>query len=78
MNFLRAFLDSFRERAASVRTYITEFVFGESSINGGVVDKPLENDDESDEEEFYDAVDQRIDLVTRNQGFKRWCNTLHY
>ena len=51
MNFLRAFLDSFRERATSVRTYISTLIFGESSISDIAVHKPLFANDLEDESE---------------------------
>ena len=74
MNFLRTFLDSFRERAVSVRTYVSALIFGDSSISGYVVHKPFPNDDSLEEnesdDEFYDAVDQRIDLVTEIKALK--------
>ena len=71
MNYFRTFLDSFRERAASVRVYISTLIFGEPSISDDEVHKSLadsievteENEnDRSDEEEngediFHDAED---------------------
>ena len=60
MNFLRTFLDSFRQRAVSVRTYVSTLIFGDSSISGDIVHKPFPSDDSLEEnesdDEFYDAV----------------------
>ena len=55
MNYLRPFLDSFRERATSVRDYISTLVFGEPSISSDEDHRLLVTDSDSDEE-FHDAV----------------------
>ena len=77
MNYFRTFLDSFRERAASVRVYISTLVFGESSISGDEDHKPLfdfdgvdRSDEEDGEDIFYDAEDRRDDLVTETKALK--------
>ena len=45
MNYFRTFLDSFRERVASVKTYISILVFGDSSISSVIVHKPFPDPD---------------------------------
>ena len=86
MNYFRRFLDSFRERATSVRVYISTLVFGEYSINDDEVhkssfdsievteengnDRSVEEDGEDEEDEFHDAENRRDDLVTETKALK--------
>ena len=51
MNYFRSLLDTLRERATSVKNYITAFVFGE----------PFDADE--DEDIFYDAEDNQEDII---------------
>ena len=61
MNYLRSFLDSFRERATAVRDYISVFVFGEPSVSV----------DEVEDDVFHDAEDSAADnLVTETKALK--------
>ena len=50
MNYFRTFLDSFRERVASVKTYISILVFGDSSISSAIVHKPFPDFDGVEED----------------------------
>ena len=88
MNFFRTFLDSFRERVTSVKTYISILVFGDSSISSVIVHKPspdLSDDatapsgdvyystDEESDNEFYDRRMYRMYLnMTKAVRDKRW------
>ena len=87
MNFFRTFLDSFRERVTSVKTYISILVFGDSSISSVIVHKPspLSDDatapsgdvyystDEESDNEFYDRRMYMMYLnMTKAVRDKRW------
>ena len=73
MNYFRTFLDSFRERVVSVKTYITEFVFGESSISSAIVHKPLSENEGSVEEDVYYRWMYRMCLnMTKVVKYRRW------
>ena len=50
MNYFRTFLDSFRERVTSVKTYISILVFGDSSISSAIVHKPFPDFDGVEED----------------------------
>ena len=76
MNYFRRFLDSFRERATSVRVYIhSTLVFGEYSINDDEVHKSSfdsievteENgNDRSVEEDGEDEEDEFLKIENRS------------
>ena len=63
MNFLTTFLDTLRERATSVKNYISALVFGEpSTVN--IEDEDIEEDI------FYDAEDQDVILPVETRALK--------
>ena len=76
MNFFRTFLDSFRARVVSVKTYITEFVFGGSSISSRIVHKPfpdsLENEGSVDEDVYYRWMYRMYLNMTKVVKYRRW------
>ena len=76
MNFFRTFLDSFRARVVSVKTYITQFVFGGSSISSRIVHKPfpysLENEGSVDEDVYYRWMYRMYLNMTKVVKYRRW------
>ena len=66
MNYFRTLLDSFLERATSVKNYISVFVFGESSTD----DEDIFYDSTDDEDIFYDAEDLDDNLPTETKALR--------
>ena len=86
MNYFRTFLNSFRERVTSVKTYINILVFGDSSISGDIVHKPLSlpqrsfpDSTENDEDDVYYSINEEEeefhDAVYYRWMYRMYLNT---
>ena len=74
MNYFRTFLDSFRERVVSVKTYISILVFGDSSISSHIVHKPFPDGGSVDEDEdvYYKWMYRMYLNMTKVVKDRRW------
>ena len=76
MNYFRTFLDSFRERVTSVKTYISILVSGDFSISSVIVHKSfpdsLENEGSVDEDVYYRWMYRMYLNMTKVVKYRRW------